>query len=414
MKALIYKVQPVKWAACLLARRFRPQCVYGPLGGLSLHDVPPPKLPGDDWALCRTVLGGICGTDLSIIHQRQPIDSILQCFTTLPMTLGHENVAVVEQCGPAMDKAWLGKTVTVEPTLCCRARGIEPPCPSCARGQYGACENFSANGLGRYHLPPGTSIGYCGAVGGTWSEFFPAHVSQLIEKPAAIPNTVAILTDPLACSLHAVLRANLSGVQRVLIYGCGILGLGAVWSLRRVGYTGKIGVIARHAHQAKLANQLGASEIISLPRGAVERHERIARQTGGRLVTGRFHTCMISGGYDVVFDCVGSAGSVQDSLKWTAARGQVVLLASGHARGADLTPLWFSELTVIGSYGRSVENFGGAVHTYNLTHRFMQQDLACLQGLLTHTFGLGQYRQAMLAASDKGGQGSIKVAFSFE
>jgi threonine dehydrogenase-like Zn-dependent dehydrogenase len=123
---------------------------------------------------------------------------------------------------------------------------------------------------------------------------------------------------------------------------------------------------------------------------------------------------MISGGYDVTFDCVGSAKSIEESLKWTAARGQVVLLATGHGRGADLTPLWFGELTVLGSYGRSVEKFAGeSIHTYALVQRFMQQDLSALQGLLTHTFAVAEYRQALRTVGDKAGQGSVKVAFSF-
>lgn len=413
MQALLFQLRPPAYAACLLLKRFWPGCVYSPLGGLSLRDLPTPSLPGPEWALCRTVLGGICGTDLAILHQRQPIDSILQCFSTFPGVLGHENVAVVEQVGPAVDKSWLGKQITAEPTLCCAARGIEPACGPCRRGQYGACENFSANGLGKYRLPPGTSIGYCGAVGGSWSQYFLAHASQLIELPGEIPPEVGVLTDPLACSLHAVLRADLSAARSVLVYGAGILGLGVVWALRAVGYAGQIDVIARHRHQADWARKLGAGEILALPRRGRERHQAIADRTGGRLLEARFGNFTVSGGYDVLFECVGTKDTLQEALKWTGGRGQVVLVATGHARGADLTPIWFSELNVLGAYGRSEESFGGRrIHTYRLTHEFMRKDPGLLAGLLSHTFALDQYREALSTASDKS-QGSIKVAFRF-
>ena len=128
VKALFYGVNPVGWATCWWLKRLWRGCLLTRLNGLALREIDPPAMPGGDWVRCRTLLGGICGSDLAVIAQRQPPDSFLQSFTTLPAVMGHENVAVVEEVGPGVDVEWLGKRVCVDPALSCKARGIEPPC----------------------------------------------------------------------------------------------------------------------------------------------------------------------------------------------------------------------------------------------------------------------------------------------
>lgn len=414
MKALVYAVNPFGWATCLWLKHLWRGCLTTRLGGLRLGEMDPPPLPGDEWVRCRTILGGICGSDLGIIQQRQPADSFLQSFSTLPAVFGHENVAVVESVGAGVDPQWLGRRVTVDPGLGCRVRGIDPPCPSCRAGQFGACENFGADGQGRYRLPPGSCLGYCGPLGGSWGEFFVAHVSQLIAPPDALSDRQALLTDPLACGLHAALQPDLSAVRSVLIYGAGVLGLSVVWGLRAIGWGGRIEVVARHAHQADWARRLGASEVLALPAGKRGRFDAVAERVGGRVTAARFGSLMLSGGYDAVFECTGSPVALDEAIKWTRGGGQVVCVGTGHGRGTDLTAVWFGELTVRGSSGRGEEDFQGRkVHTYRLVHELM---LACdtdLGNLLTHTFALDDYPAALAAAMDKGAHRSVKVAFEF-
>ncbi len=414
MQAIVYKVNPLGWVTCKWLRRFWKGCLYSPLNGLALRDVPTPPLPGDDWVRVRTRLGGICGTDLSLVAQKQRPDSILQAFGSMPMILGHENVAVVEEVGPAVDASWAGKRVCVEPTLGCTARGIEPPCGRCAVGEFGACENFGAAGLGRYQLPPGTSIGYNRATGGSMGQHFVAHVSQLVAVPDALTDEQAVLTDPLACSVHSVLRANLSGAQRVLVYGAGVLGLGVVAALRAVGFRGHIDALDYSGYLEKMAMHLGASEFVRLPSARTERFAEIARRTGGTVQRVRFGNLMMCGGYDVVFECVGSPQSLAESLKWTRARGDVVIVGTGRGGDIDLTPIWFRELNVKGAYGRQFEHFEGSrVSTYALVHRLMVEGKLDAAAMLTHKFPLSQYRQAFDVSLHKGRHQAIKVAFDF-
>ncbi|MBL7133127.1 MAG: alcohol dehydrogenase catalytic domain-containing protein [Phycisphaerae bacterium] len=415
MQALLYRVNPVGWATCKWLRYFWPGCLLSQLNGLSLRRIAEPELPGDNWVRVRTLLGGICGSEAALIGQKHMPNSILQAFTSMPCVLGHENVAVVDHVGPAVDKAWLGRRVCVEPTLCCEVRGIDPPCPRCAEGQFGVCENFAADGLGAAKLPPGTGVGYNSRVGGSFGEFFVAHQSQLVPVPEGISDEHAVLTDPVACSLHAVLRADqLSSAKSVLIYGTGVLGLGLIASMRATGYRGRIDAIGRRQMIADVAADLGGDNFLDLPDRTRDRFERIAELTGATVQRARFGNYMLSGGYDVIFDCLTTRRSITECLKWARARGQVVYLGTGYGGGIDLTSIWFRELHLIGAYGRQMEDYQGRkIGTYQLVHELMASGEVNVEAMLTHKFPLKRFRRALDVALNKGRHNAIKVAFDF-
>ncbi len=415
MRALTYTPNPLGWATCWWLKRLWRGCLLTRINGLRLRETDPPELPAADWVRVRTRLAGICGTDVALLRQAQPPDSILQAFSSLPIALGHENVAEVTEVGPEVDAGWVGKRVVVEPTLGCRARGIDPLCDRCAAGEYGACENFGADGAGRSALPPGSSIGYNSRTGGAYGDQFVSHVSQLVELPEGVSDEQGVLVDAVACSLHAVLRADLPGPDgRVLVYGLGTLGLAMVACLRAVGYGGQIHALGRSGYTGELARSFGADAFVQLPRDQAGRFERIAELTGGRTHRVRFGNRMLSGGYDVTFDLVGSSRSTQECLKWTRARGTMVMVATAHGGNVDLTPVWFRELHVVGAYGRQSEHFAGRrVDTYRLVLEMMQQGKLDVGGLLTHTFGLDEYKRAFAVAMDKGRHQAVKVGLDF-
>jgi threonine dehydrogenase-like Zn-dependent dehydrogenase len=414
MKAVLYDPSVGGFLACGLLRRRWPACLTSPLNGFSLRELHPPELPAEDWVRVRTILGGICGSDVALALHSQPPDSILQAYVSRPFIPGHENLAVVEQAGSAADASWVGRRVCVEPTLSCVPRGIEPPCPRCAAGEFGACENFGGSTRGRYGLPAGTSIGYNARTGGSWGESFVAHASQLAAVPDGLSDEEAVLTDPVACGLHAVLRADLSSAGRVLVYGAGTIGLCVIACLRATGYAGRIDALDRAAHLGRLAAALGADEFLLLPPEPRDRFDEIARRTGGTVQEALLGTLMLNGGYDAVFECAGSAASTTEALKWTRARGQVVMVGTGHGRGVDLTPIWFRELTVRGAYGRQVESWQGRrIGSYQLAHELMAAGKLPVRPLLTHTFPLARFREALGAAIHKDRIEAVKVAIDF-
>lgn len=414
MRALVYQVNPLGYVTCKWLRHLWRGCLTTPLNGLSLKKVDQPRLPGDDWVLVRTLLGGICGSDTAILAQKQPIDSILQAYSSQPMMLGHENVGIVAEVGQAVSDDWIGKRVCVEPTLNCVVRGVEPQCRRCRAGEFSACENFGDEAQGAARIPPATSIGYNHRTGGAFGEALVAHESQLVPVPDGLTDRQAVLTDPLACSLHAVLRSDMASAERALVYGAGMIGLGVIGALRAMGFAGGIDVVGRGEHLAEPVERLGGDNYLRLPRGRVARSAVIAEQTGATLKVSRFANPMLSGGYDVVYDCVGSSSALTECLKWTRARGQLVMVATGAGRDVDMTPIWFRELTVIGAYGRQIERLSGrAVGTYQLAHELMVAGKLDTEGMLTHTFALEKYRKAFDVAMHKSAHGAIKVALDF-
>ena len=413
MKALTYSIEPWKWAACFLAKRFWPGCLLSSIGGLELANLQVPELPGDDWVLIKTLIGGICGSDVALVGQGHPPNSILQAYTSQPMILGHEGLGLVDQVGPAVDQSWIGKRVCVEPTLCCKVRGIDPPCGPCQKGRFGACENFDGLGGGTVALPAGTSTGYNSRTGGTNGEFFVAHESQLVAVPEGVSDELAALTDPVACSAHAALRADLSSAKKVLVYGAGVLGLGLIAALRAFGYLGHIDALDRNEYQMDLAGTFGADECFTLPKSKIKRFDFIAKRTSGRAHEVRFSGAMLTGGYDVVFDCVGSGQSVDESCKWAGSGGQVILVGTGSGAW-DITPVWFAELDVRGAYGRGVENYHGRkINSYELVHELMADGKLPVEAMLTHRFELADYRKAYSVAMNKAWNRAIKVVFDF-
>jgi len=413
MQALTFNVTAATWlgtrALALVGGR---RTYWGRFSGLRLREIDTPALPGPDWVLCRTRLGGICGTDLAMIQLRQQPDSILQGFCSMPLIGGHENVAEVAEVHPSVASDWVGKRVCVEPTLGCEPRGIDPKCPRCAVGEFGACENFGAAGEGRSALPAGTSVGYNSRTGGSWGEYFVAHVSQLVEVPAPLTDAQAVVTDPIACSVHGVLRTDLTDVQSICIYGGGILGLATVAALRAVGYDGRIDLYARHAFQRDLGARLGAT--LAAGESDVKDLEAVAQHIGGHVVPARFGNHMLIGGYDVVYCCVSSPGAITRSLKLARARGQVILTGTSAAHEIDTTPIWFRELTIRGAYGRQLEHWGGErIGTYQLVHRWILDGTIPTEGLLTHTFPLADYRHAFAAATRKSSSACVRAAFRF-
>ena len=152
MTALVYQVRPVRWAACKVAGWLWPSAFWSRLSGLRLAEIPVPPLPSGQWVRLRSRLGGICGTDLASIMQRHHPASILQAFSSFPAVLGHENVSIVDEVGPAVTGWQRGDRVVVEPSLSCVPRAMEPLCPHCEQGRFTLCDHFCTG-----PLPPGSA-----------------------------------------------------------------------------------------------------------------------------------------------------------------------------------------------------------------------------------------------------------------
>lgn len=400
MRAIRFHYRPVRYLLTRgLAGRL-PSVAWGPLGCVAFDEVEPTPLPGPEWVRVEPVISGICGSDLSAVTAHDSFT--LEPFAAFPFTLGHENVGRIAEVGASVGSWRVGDRVIVHPMISCVQRGISPVCPACARGETGLCRSQEGP------LGKGRMIGYSPFTGGGWSASFVAHHSQL-HAQGDLSDEEAVLTDPFATTVRAVLLNPPGADDVVLVIGGGTIGALVVRALRLTGWTGPIAVSARYPFQRELAERAGASPILG---GRKEVYAWAATLPGARALTPTLGPGFVEGGPSLVYDTVGKEGSMSDALALTREGGRVVLLGSAARLSADWTRVWYRQLSVAGAFAYGPVPFEGRqVEVYHAALALMRRgDLAALR-MLTHVFALREYRAALAAAIDKRGHGSIKVAF---
>jgi threonine dehydrogenase-like Zn-dependent dehydrogenase len=253
--------------------------------------------------------------------------------------------------------------------------------------------------------------------GGSWGPYFVAHRSQLHRVPDGIDDRTAVLVDPIACGLHAVLRHRPADSEHWLIIGGGIIGLAVVAGIRAVGSRAHVTAIVRRREQAERMSAFGADDTLTISARAssAARYDAVAAHVGGRRIPIVFGNQAFVGGFDVVYDCVGTGRSLTDAMKFTRARGTVVAVGTSQIGVVETTPLWFSELTLLGASGRQIEDFEGRrQHTYEIVFDLIRAGRLRLDGLLTHTFPIRDYKAALHLLASRGRRGVVKAAFRHE
>lgn len=380
MKALVFERDVARLAAARVAGAIVPGrgASHGPL---RLRRTETPAAPGEGWVAVRPRLSGICGSDLATIDGRA--SRYFEPVVSFPFVPGHEIVGDLDD----------GTRVVIESVLGCEARAVTPRCPACARGDVGGCRNVAFG-----HLEPGLQTGFCEETGGGWSTLLRAHTSQLRPVPDELSDEAAVMVEPTACALRGAFAAVESMPTTVAVVGSGALGLLTIAALRHLGPDLTVLASARYPTQRRLAAELGADQVL-----APEELLRAVRASTGSMRIGD----QLTGGADAVVDCVGSAESIAQSLAVTRPRGTVVLTGMPGTVSVDLTGLWHKELRLAGAYAYGVEADGRRTFDHAL-------DLviaADLGRLLSATYPLDRYREAVEHAAQAGPRGAVRIAF---
>jgi threonine dehydrogenase-like Zn-dependent dehydrogenase len=214
-----------------------------------------------------------------------------------------------------------------------------------------------------------------------------------------------VLVEPLSCAIHAALRADVEPNANVVVIGAGTIGILTLLALKELTPAGRIAVVAKHAKQREWAGAFGANEIVE-PKDATN---AVRRATHAMKLRPERGASFLLGGADVVIDCVGSRGSLDLALRVTRAGGRVVV--SGiPTQGADLTPLWFRELELVGAYTGGDETLNGERrHSFELATELAIQNP--IDGIVGATYPLRRWREAIDHALGAGRLGTLKVAF---
>jgi threonine dehydrogenase-like Zn-dependent dehydrogenase len=361
---------------------------------LRLVTIDPPKVERPGWAPLRTRLSGICGSDLGALSGKTSL--YFSAVVSLPFVPGHEVVADLAADCEDLPK---GTRVVIDSVLTCAARGVEP-CPDCAAGATNRCSRITVG-----HLAPGLQTGFCKDTGGGWGQQLVAHRSQMHVVPEGYSDEQAVLIEPLACAVHAALRAGVRDNDRVLVSGAGSVGLLTALALRELTPAGEIIVVAKHGHQRDLALELGATEVVAPD----EVLRRVRRVTGAFQLEPDYSRAFLLGGVDVAVDAVGSKDSLETCLHATRAGGRVVL--SGMPPAADLSAAWFRELEVVGSYASARQETPDGRGAFEIATELAGHDAVARLAKSVAPYPLHRWREALDHAQSAGRLGTIKVAF---
>ncbi len=238
--------------------------------------------PGPDEALVRTLVAGVCGSDLHAARGRHP-------FVRLPYRPGHEVVGVVESAGSAVEALTPGQRVIVEPDLPCWA------CKMCTSGRENLCENLQFFG--------------CGYPQGGMADYFTVAARRLHPVPDTLDDHTAALIEPLSTPVHAVRLAGDVAGRSVAVLGAGTIGLVTLAVLRAHGAARVVSTDPNVAKRERAA-ALGA-------------HSTIDARTPG--VAGQVRHAL-GGSADIVFDCVAIQSSVDQAIAIADKGGTVVVL----------------------------------------------------------------------------------------
>lgn len=406
MKALRMERRPTRFIAAYLASALGSGKGAG-VGPLRLGDGPSPRDLGPGWTPLTPLLSGICGSDLATVDGRA--SRSFEDIVSFPFIPGHEIVAIAERDGrDAHGQIFsAGTRVVLQPVLGCAARSI-PLCEACTTGQIGRCGNVTHG-----HVRPGLQTGYCADTGGGWSEGpLMAHESQIFAVPDSMNDEEAVMVEPMACALHAVLRARLCETDTVAVIGAGTLGLGVVAALdylQGIHATAKPRMViagARYAHQRSLAWSLGADQVVE-PKH-LGRAVRSAVHTGSIGSSGNL--VELAGGAAITFDCVGNADSISEALRITAPGGRVILVGMPGKVSVDFAPLWRREIELVGAYAYGTEHVNGATtSTFELAMAFVVAKN--LGTLVSARYPIDRFEEALAHAGHAGSRGATKIVF---
>lgn len=389
MWSVFLKASSSRAAVTRALGRYSRRAYYGSAAPLRMQRIPVPALPGTQWVRVHNRVAGISRRDLATIElTTDPRVSPAAAHLPRRVFLGRQVVGEVVEVGPDAQLLRPGDRVVWQNGPCCPTRGIEPPCLACAGGNYALC-------VYRY------TLAHPAPTGGGWSEEMVLHERQLFLVPDAIPDEQAALLEAAADAVHTALRRQPQPGEQALVIGTDVAGLLLIQALRAFVPNANIAALLDAPYHAEMAARMGASQTLR----ADEATEGIARVTGSQRLSNGHGAELYAGGFDVVYDTVGTSASLQSALRWTRPEGAVVL--SGHQPTPltlDLTPIWHAEVTLYGAFAPGMEFWqtetgrgNGRISAFALAASLLRERRLTPERLVTHRFPLREFRQALVA-----------------
>lgn len=289
---------------------------------MAVVEIAKPEIKNDE-VLLKIDYVGFCGSDLNTFLGRNTM-------VNMPVIPGHEVSATIAAVGSDVPESLkVGMHVTVDPYSNCGK------CASCLRERANACEHNQTLGVQR---------------DGAMREYFAMPWQKIIPAEGLEQQEIALI-EPMSVGFHAVNRAEVTDIDRVLVIGCGMIGMGAIVRAHMRGAT----VIAVDLDDEKLAlaQQMGAHYVVNTAKEDL--HSKLQEITDGL-------------GPDVVIEAVGSPFTQNQAISEVAFTGRVVFIGYAKA-GTEFITKYFvqKELDIRGSRNAKPADFRAVIH-------YMQQN----------------------------------------
>ncbi|MEB2847803.1 alcohol dehydrogenase catalytic domain-containing protein [Rhizobiales bacterium RZME27] len=310
--------------------------------------------------------GGICGSDLHYYHHGG--------FGTVrirePMILGHEVAGRIVGLGEGVSHLAVGDHVAVSPSRPCNS------CDYCLKGQQNHCLNmrFYGSAMPMPHIQ------------GAFRQRLVAQAWQCHKVNEGISINEAAFAEPFAVTLHAVSRAGSLQGKRVLVTGCGPIGVLSIIAARLHGAREVVATDVMDAVLQK-ARTIGADRTINV----ASEPDALNAYSANK------------GYFDVHFEASGNERAVRSGIEVLKPRGVLVQLGLGGDISLPQNTIVAKEIEIKGTF-RFHEEFEQAVDLIN-------QKRVDFSPLLSEIYPVADAVKAFEMAGDR--SRSMKVQLSF-
>lgn len=310
------------------------------------------RKPKKNEVLIKVMSSAICGSDMHLYSGRHP-------YANLPITVGHELAGLVEAIGEEVESVHVGDRVCVEPLTTCGT------CYYCLRGRYDYCENLKL----KYRS------GFSG-----YADYYYAEEKWIHKLPDEVSFDEGALMEPLACTVHAVMKAQIKLCDSVCVMGDGPIAL-MLAQLSRVAGATRVYVLGLVEQNLKLAEKFGCIPMKSGP----EAVKRILEETHGR-------------GVEVSFEAVGIPATFNQALAVTKKGGRAIIFGIFEEE--------FGTKALVDAMVKEIEVVGTSSYCWDFERGI--ELVSCgridLKSLITHHFPLGDVQRAMDLKKNTGEQ----------
>lgn len=324
------------------------------------------ETPGPLQLRVRIAFGGICGSDLHYYRH----GGFGAVRIKEPMVLGHEVSGVIERVGSEIQEFRVGQRIAISPSRPC---GL---CRFCQQGMHNHCSDMRFYGSAM-RFPH---------VQGAFRETLVIDASQAYAVADGLSLSEAALAEPLSVGLHAISRAGSVFGKRVLVTGCGPIGVLLIAALRRAG-----------------AAQIVAADLADLPLACAREMGADATLNLIAQVDGLAPFARDKGQFDVMFEASGNDKALRAGLDVVAPRGVIVTIGLGGDISLPLNQIVAKELELRGTFRFHAE-FAIAVN-------FLNQRLINGRPVISHTLDFENANEAFELAGDK--RQAMKVQIDF-